>query len=153
MRSFIDLAKRKWVVEVTVSTVERVRALTEVDLLTIDVSDLAARLVSDPVLLCNVLYSVCKPQADKEDVTDEEFGTGLGGDALDEAVEALLGAMLDFFPQRRRTVFETALEKMRRLETVAHETVMARIQETDFEAELIRQIQQTETTPGNTSTS
>ena len=40
--------------------------------------------------------------AEKQKISDEDFGRGLGGDAIDSATTALLEELVDFFPQRRR---------------------------------------------------
>ena len=64
MKSFTDNAGRKWRVAVTVDTIKRVKALRDVDLLEAVEGKLLDRLIGDPVLLCDILFIVCKPQAD-----------------------------------------------------------------------------------------
>ena len=72
MKSFTDNTGRTWTLSVTVGTIKRVRALCNVDLagvISIESGaqpkvDLLERLGSDPVLLVDVLYAVCKPEAD-----------------------------------------------------------------------------------------
>ena len=51
---------------VNVDAVKRVRDLLREDLL--DVENVLKRLMVDPILLCDVIYCVCKPQADAEQV-------------------------------------------------------------------------------------
>ena len=63
MRTFTDALQRPWVVEITVSTLKRVRALAGVDLMEAAGGSLLDRLVADPVLLGDVLYACVKPQA------------------------------------------------------------------------------------------
>ncbi len=99
-----------------VGTLKRVRALCEVDLMQAVEGKLVERLIADPVLLCDVLYAVCKEEAEKQNISDEDFGRGLGGDAIDSATTALLEELVDFFPQRRREVLRKALEKMQSLQ-------------------------------------
>ena len=118
MKLFKDNEGREWQVAVNVATVKRVRDLTGTDLLTALDGKLFEQLVSDPVLLCDVVYALCKPQADKAGVTDEEFGRGMGGDAIDNAVSALLPELVDFFPSPRRAILKKALEKLRKLEAM-----------------------------------
>src|SRR5437868_5352330 len=60
------------------------------------------RAAGDPVLLCNVLFLLCEDQAKAAGISDEDFGTSLGGDAIDAAAEAYLAESVDFFPQRQR---------------------------------------------------
>ena len=76
MKSFTDNMGRAWTLVVNVAPVKRVRALCGVDLNSvIEVEDgkpsakLLERLSSDPVLLVDVLYAVCKPECDRLGVT------------------------------------------------------------------------------------
>jgi len=59
------------------------------------------RLIADPVLLVDVLYVVCKEQADDANVTDEQFGRSMAGDAVDAATRAFLEELADFTPSPR----------------------------------------------------
>lgn len=100
MPVFNDNAGRVWPVTVTVDTIKRVRALTSppVDLLTVLDGTLIPKLIGDPVLLCDVLYAVCKPHADATKVTDEDFGRAMAGDAIEQGTKALLDALVLFSP-------------------------------------------------------
>ena len=98
MKPFTDASGRTWELTVIVSAVKRVR-------------DLLERLADDPVLLVDVLYVLCKPQADAKGVSDEDFGRGMVGGVLDDAASALMKELLDFFPSAQRA---RALGKMAR---------------------------------------
>ena len=108
MKSFTDNKGRTWTLEVTVATVKRVRALCKVDLYSIveldknnkPSAELLERLSSDPVLLVDVLFAVCKPQADKLGITDEDFGESMAGDAIEHATTALLEEIIERLQQR-----------------------------------------------------
>ena len=111
MRTFKDNAGRTWSLTLSVWTVKKVRDLLGVDLLDLGgepatgPSDkkpgLLFRLIADPVLLVDVLYVVCKDQADGASVTDEQFGRAMGGDAIDAATKAFLEELADFTPSPR----------------------------------------------------
>ena len=111
MRTFRDNAGRTWSLTLSVWTVKKVRDLLGVDLLDLGgesatgSSDkkpgLLFRLIADPVLLVDVLYVVCKDQADSASVTDEQFGRAMGGDAIDAATKAFLEELADFTPSPR----------------------------------------------------
>lgn len=140
MKSFADNAGRTWAVQVNVETIKRVQGLLEVNLLDVVDGDLIQRLISDPVLVCDVVYCVCKPEADKQGVSDEEFGRAMAGDAIHNAAEALLGEIVDFFPPAKRRILAAALDKVRSLETVAMDVALERIETTDFELTLRKQL-------------
>ena len=74
MRTFTDNTGRAWTIAINVDAIKRVKALAKVNLLEAVEGKLIERLVSDPVLLCDVVYTLCKPQADQLDVSDEDFG-------------------------------------------------------------------------------
>jgi len=108
MRTFNDNAGRTWSLTLNVWTVKKVRDLLGVDLLdlggeaaTRDKPGLLFRLIADPVLLVDVLYVVCRDQADGAGVTDEQFGRAMGGDAIDAATKAFLEELADFTPSPR----------------------------------------------------
>ena len=124
MKTFTDNTGRTWTLSVTVGTIKRVRALCGVDLANIITMEsgktpnvgLLERLASDPVLLVDVLFAVCKPEADAKGITDEEFGRAMAGDAIELAATALLDEIIDFFPEAKRKVFRKILDASRRFE-------------------------------------
>ncbi len=59
------------------------------------------KLVSDPVRLADVLYCLVKDEADARQVSDEDFGRALAGDAITAAAEAFVEELIDFFPDAR----------------------------------------------------
>ncbi len=50
-------------------TLRRVKTLTGVQLLEAIDGDLVTRLSTDPLLLGDVLFAICKPQADQQQIT------------------------------------------------------------------------------------
>ncbi len=117
MRTFADNAGRTWSVVMNVDALKRVQSLAGVNLVAEMVDGkLFERLAVDPVLLCNVLYALCKPQADAAKVTDEQFGQAMAGDAIQAATTALLEELVDFFPNRRRSLLRKALTKMNEID-------------------------------------
>ncbi len=114
MKTFTDNAGRTWTVTINVDAIKRVRTLVQVNLLDVldDGCKLLAELHDDPVLLVDVLYCVCKPEADAQNVTDEEFGRAMSGDAILQASTALLEELSDFFPNaRQRAAMKDLLKK------------------------------------------
>jgi len=119
MKVFKDTAGREWQVAINVAAVKRVRSLIDVDLMGILDGTLLEKLISDPVLLCDVVYCLVKPEADAKSVSDEDFGKAMGGDALEHATQALLEELADFFPQQKRALLHKALVKLKALEEKA----------------------------------
>ena len=141
MKTFADNAARTWTVQVNVDAIKRVRDLAGVNLLEVIEGKLLDRLVSDPVLLCDVIYAVCKPEADAKNVVDADFGRAMAGDAIDAATTALLEELVDFFPQARRKVLGKALGKLKALETAALNAVETRLDSPELERRLAAELQ------------
>ncbi len=150
MKSFTDNAGRVWTVSVTVSTIKRVRALCGVDLASLitmeagkqpDVT-LLERLASDPVLTVDVLFAVCKPEADAKGVTGEDFGQSMAGDAIELATAALLDEVVDFFPEARRRTLRKILDASRRFTERSKEALTALLDDPEFDRRIDQALDQ-----------
>jgi hypothetical protein len=128
MKSFKDANGITWDIKVTVGVAETVKDLTSVNLFDLYGAE-ANRVFADPINLVNVLYAACKTQCDERKITDIHFGESMFGDALEEGATALLEALADFFPQRRKATMLTMLAKSQAaakiLETEAAEKIEA----------------------------
>ncbi len=136
MKTFTDNAGRTWTVAINVECIKRVKTLLSVNLLDAIEGKLIEELVSDPVLLCDVVYCVCKPEADTNEVSDEEFGCAMAGDAIDNATTALLEELVDFFPSGKRQVLAKALQKLKTFQTKAVETASKRLDDPKLDQQL-----------------
>ena len=150
MKSFTDNAGRIWTVAVNVAALKRVRAICNVDLNAIVEMDeknnpstkLLEQLSADPVLLVDVLYAVCKNEADAQGFTDEDFGRAMAGDVIDHATAALLDEIVNFFPEAKRQAFQKILSATRRFEKIAREKLESLISDGRFEEELVSKLEQ-----------
>ena len=103
MHSFVDNSRRTWEVAINVAAVKRIRGLLGIDLYALvdDGFKSLSKLVSDPVTLADVLYCLCKDQAERQSITDEDFGRSLAGDVITQAADAFVEELIDFFPDAR----------------------------------------------------
>ena len=136
MKTFTDNASRTWTVVLNVDAFKRVKTLLGVNMMEAVEGKLLEKLVADPILLCDVTYAVCKPEADAKNVTDVQFGQAMGGDAIDLATTALLEELCDFFPQGRRALLRKALEKLRRFQTLANQMATEKLDSPEMETKL-----------------
>jgi len=150
MKTFSDNTGRSWMLTVNVGAVKRVKALIGVDLLEAVEGKLIERLASDPVLLCDVVYALCKPQADQLNVSDEDFGRSMAGDAIDNATSAMLEELVDFFPHRRRALLAKAVGKFRTLEQTVLTAAETRLDALDVD-EMVKQMLAQHGGPSGTS--
>ena len=145
MKTFTDNTGRTWTLSVTVGTIKRVRALCGVDLANIIKTPnvgLLERLASDPVLLVDVLFAVCKPEADTKGITDEEFGRAMAGDAIELAATALLDEIIDFFPEAKRKVFRKILDASRRFEARSKQALTELLEDPAFDEKIDQALNQ-----------
>jgi hypothetical protein len=139
---FVDTQGNVWTIHVDVGAVKRVRRLTDVDLLAVVEGDLLDRLSRDPVLLCDVLFAICQPQAERLEISDEQFAAGLAGDVIAEGTAALLAALVNFFPEPQRRLLAQAAEKYETMKAKAIDLVAARLADPRIEQEAMAKIQQ-----------
>lgn len=116
MHTFKDTAGREWKVDIHVTAVKQVRNLLHVNLLELmdDECALLKRMTTDPVLLVDVVYVVCKSQADEVGISDEQFGRAMAGDPIEAAYWALMEGLADFFSDPgKRGLFKMFIQKLR----------------------------------------
>lgn len=147
MKTFSDNAGRAWTVTINVECIKRVRTLLHVNLLDAVEGQLIERLVTDPVLLCDCVYAVCKPEADARGITDEDFGRAMAGDVIEHACTALLEELVDFFPQPKRQVLAKALLRLRQLEAKAIDLAQQRLDDPQWETQLAQALPEIELPP------
>lgn len=147
MQTFKDNAGRAWCVTISVDAIKRVRAHLKIDLMALD-QGLFEKLISDPILLCDLVYVLCKPEADAQKITDEDFGRSMGGDAIDGATEAVLKELVGFFPSGRRELIQHAVEKLRRLETLALDRAHKKLDSKEMEQAMERELSRLEASGG-----
>ena len=115
MRSFKDSTGRLWEISVTAAAMARVKGLVGVNLAGLfgDGMKPYAEFLDDPIARANAIYAICKPQCDAKNVTDEQFGEALGGDAMEAATMALQEELIDFFPKSKRDPLRKMMAKIR----------------------------------------
>ncbi|QQS09055.1 MAG: hypothetical protein IPK69_00010 [Phycisphaerales bacterium] len=154
MRQFKDNAGRTWTVDINVATLKRVRGLTGVDLMQVIEGTLIEKFIRDPVLLCDVVYAVCKPEADAAKVSDEEFGKAMAGDAIEAATGAVLDELISFCPSPRdRANLGRVLQATNRVMEKARDVTEKRIETLTSEGELDKLVNRLLETSGSSSTS
>jgi hypothetical protein len=150
VKTFADNTGRTWSIAINVGAVKRVRASLDVNLLDAVEGKLIERLVSDPILLCDVIFVLCQQEAETRGITDEQFGQAMAGDAIDAATSALLEELVDFFPTGKRQVLTKALAKLKAFEAKAIELASKRLDDPALEQQLNQALEQLPAvTPGS----
>ena len=136
VKTFIDNAGRTWTVAINVDAIKRVKSLLSVNLLDAVEGKLIEQFITDPILLCDVLYVLCKPEADARAVSDEDFGRAMAGDAIDAGTTCLLEELVDFFPSGKRRLLAKALSKLRMYQAKAVELANKRLDDPALDRQL-----------------
>ncbi len=137
MASFKDAQDREWTVRIDVNALKAVRDELDFDLLTQQGAEQLAKLAADPILLVATLYVLCKDQIDERELSPEEFGAAFLGEAIAEAVDALMEGMIGFFPERQRRILMRVKEKSNQ----AVEQALAKVEAALDSGEMARTIE------------
>lgn len=124
MSKFKDAAGRDWSIALDAPTIRAVREECEFNLVADD-GKLYERLSEDPVKLIEILWTLCKGQ--HASVEYIPFAKSLVGDAIEHATDALLEAVANFFPARKRSLLLSLAKKQRAAETAGLEMAAKRL--------------------------
>ena len=92
--TFADMSGRRWAIRVDAESLDRVHAMTEIDLRTPPFDAALKSLTAEAWSLAAVIYALCKPQADRRGYSPERFGRSLGSIQAIESAYACLFAGL-----------------------------------------------------------
>lgn len=118
MHTFTDAAGRVWTITIHVAAIKRVHARLGLNLYQLldDRFQALGALLGDPLRLVDVLYVLCQDEAQARNISDEDFGRAMFGDAIHHAAEAFLEELIDFFPDPRgRQSLQTILAEARKV--------------------------------------
>ena len=128
MHSFQDKNGKKWNIELNVGTAKRVKSECEIDLVNVitmsrdgkaQASPLE-RLAEDPILLVDVLFSLCKEQAKESGIDDFAFAELFNADAVEQSSNALMEEIINFSqPAKRKAltrIYRTAKDFAARMD-------------------------------------
>ena len=136
MQAFTDAKERTWLLAVNSETIERVRAEVGVDLLEYGMQSetedprevLQFKVRADPVLLCKILYSLIRHQAEAIDVGYTQFAEAMTGQALWESIAKLEEDVVNFtlspeLREAKRLATRKLAELLDKTHRMARETV------------------------------
>lgn len=133
MATFVDEAGRSWSIRIDVSAIRKVRTKRGVDLAKVMGSqEELQKLLDDPCLWVDVLWDLVEEQAETQGVDPEAFAHGLIGDSFEAANNALIEAIIDFFPSSRREILRRLLNKVKEMETLSLENMSQQIDSLTF---------------------
>lgn len=128
MAKFTDHTECEWRVLLTYGSAKRVKEATGVNLALAGQGavEWVDALFNDPGVLVGVLWELCAEQAQRANVTPEQFGERFDGATLDAAGNALLEAVADFFPRSR--IAQALREKLPQVIAKAEAEAVAKLE-------------------------
>lgn len=128
MAKFLDHTGHEWRVLLTYGSAKRVKEATGVNLALAGQGavEWVDALFGDPGALVGVLWELCAEQAQRANVTPEQFGERFDGATLDAAGNALLEAVADFFPRSR--IAQALREKLPQVIAKAEAEAVAKLE-------------------------
>jgi len=134
MATFKDREKTSWVLDINTTVLKRARSEGFDIPKGIADGSLLETCIQDEIYLVDLIYILCKPQAESRKITDEQFGELVGtGPVIKEAVTALMEALTDFYQDRAGPVM-AAMEKYQEMESKVLAEANDKIANMDVEA-------------------
>lgn len=101
MAKFTDSKGTSWRLDLNVGLLEDAKKETGIDLdsITDDANKLAGLILSNPRKLVEFLYVLCEEQIVESGLDAKEFGRRFNRETLDRAGDALVEAIVDFYPR------------------------------------------------------
>lgn len=133
MSTYRDTSGYNWAVNIDVKTLKEIRRRVstadgeKVDLLRLDAGKVIANLMTDPCMLTDVLWICNEAAAKNAGITEEQFYARHRGEVFADAMEALLEALIDFFPKMEGLAYKLvrkAVREKRQQETERMEAVL-----------------------------
>ena len=128
MSQFKDAQGREWTVRIDVNALRAVRDALDFDLLSKRGVEQLGDLAADPILLVATLYVLCKDQIAERELSEKVFAAALYGDAIAEAVDALLEGLIAFFPERQRRALMAVMARIDKVQATAMDKVEAALE-------------------------
>lgn len=135
MKQFTDANGKKWSLAINIGTVKLCRDLLGVNLLEPEAGNppLVTSLGTDDIFLVDLIYCLCKEEADKAGITDIAFGQSFNGKVLHEAANAFFSEYMDFFRDRGRTDRLEAISREKQIIDKATQRAKEEIEKLDLD--------------------
>ena len=132
MATFTDKQGEQWQIDLNFGTVRNLKKITNIDLVEDKVGDKSASvlLVGDPYTQADLLWGLCKSQAEENGITEEQFYQRL---PYQEAEAAFWKEWENFFQSLGRTERAEALAAIRKAQAKAVEMVTEKVRAVDVE--------------------
>jgi len=134
---YTDAHGEQWDLTLDAVMIQRVRETYDLDLANITDPTAWQRLDADLVLQVDVLHCLLLDQCETKGVNAAAFAKSLGpGEVLDNAYMALLDAIENFTPPRRRSLWRALCQKTQKIQTMGLEMAIDKVNSTKLEEQV-----------------
>ncbi len=143
-KHFIDRKGRRWDLDLTWASVQQLKREIGLDIEALVPKQGDAKgasfqafhdFITDGLRLFEALWILLKAECEKQNITQEEFGAGFGGDTFETAGMAFTQALIDFFPSPlRKALLRKVLEKGKAAMAIAGERLAKEMDKIDLES-------------------
>lgn len=140
MASFKDKFDRDWVLSLDAPAIRAVQQEFQGVNLADPEGKVFEALAADPCLLVDVLWVLCREQSQAAGLTEPQFAKALVGDTIEAATDALLAAITDFFPRRKRDLLTAVTAKNQKLRELATVEALAKINNPALETQILESL-------------
>lgn len=117
MHTFTDNTGDSWSIVLLRPQLKQVKAELGIDLLAVENKTLWMKLIDDLMLLGDLASILLQEQIKTKGLNEEGFAKRFAGEGLENFCQALLQAIVDFFPPRKRAILQQVLRDVQTMQT------------------------------------
>ena len=135
---FDDCTGRRWELKLTIGLAGHINDQCKVDFVDVleERNTALRQLSASDALFVRVLWLMCEDSAAEQNVDEVAFGRGLDGDALGNAMLAMMEAIVNFTLPVRRVAVRAMLDKVMQVQSDAASRVATKSKTPEFERSL-----------------
>ena len=124
---FTDRRQREWRLELNYTLGKHIHEVTGLDFINAHDGKALLGVIQSDETLVQTLWLFCEEQADAASIDETEFGRGLDGPTLEQAINALEECVLNFCRPARRAAIQAVREKAHEVEAAQAELVATKV--------------------------
>ena len=161
---FTDRRQREWRLELNYTLGKRIQDVTGLDFINAHDGKALMGVIQSDETLVQTLWLFCEEQAGAASIDETEYGRGLDGPTLEQAINALEECVLNFSRPARRAAIQAVREKAHEVEAAQAELVATKVRSpalaqamatkmAEVSREIDRQLTTANATSGDSATS
>ena len=124
----VDSTGEAWALVITAADAIRLRQSRKLDLLGTNAAKLPSELSADPVACLELAYDLTAKQRQAAGIGEEsQFLERFGGDDVHGLIDAVVEAIIDFFPSSRRAALTTVWKRQQGVTARMEAAMLARV--------------------------